>query len=118
MNTAHELTYKALAMAATAHHWHLTTNSYARHIAFGELYNYCHDIADTLAEKLMGSGEQFSKTNVKLALEFTTPDKAIVLIEDFAEEFEDILEPPWLVNIAQEIQGRLYGILYKLKNLA
>ena len=117
MNTAHELVYKALAMAATAHHWHLTTQSYARHLAFGELYDYCHDIADTLAEKLMGSGEVFAVDGVKQPLDFTNPDKAIPLIEDFAEDFEDILEPEWLTNIAQEIQGRLYAILYKLKRL-
>lgn len=121
MNEAKELIYKALGMAALAHHWHLTTTgtgSYAMHVALGDVYSYCHDIADSLAEKLMGSGETCEDRNKGFMLAFTPPSQAVKTLEQFAEEFEEITEPPWLQNLAQEIQAGLYGHLYKLKRLS
>jgi DNA-binding ferritin-like protein len=108
-------------MAALTHHWHLVvggTGSYARHNAFGELYEYCHDIADLLAEKLMGAGISFTDRNPGFQLSFTPVTQSIKTIEQFAEEFEEVTEPPWLQNLAQEIQANLYGHLYKLKRLS
>lgn len=118
MEEAKELVYRALGMAALTHHWHLMTRSYSEHKALGDLYEYCHDIADTLAEKIMGAGEDCPDKNKGFQLVFTPPSQAIKTIEQFAQEFEEITEPPWLQNITQEIQGQLYGHLYKLKRLS
>lgn len=121
IDEAKELIYKALGMAALAHHWHLTvtgTGSYAQHEALGGLYSYCHDIADSLAEKLMGAGETCPDKNKGFMLAFTPPSQAIKTIEQFAEEFSEVAGPPWLQNLAQEIQAGLYAYLYKLKRLS
>lgn len=123
MNEAKELIYKSLALAALSHHWHLLTTgvgSYARHVTLGELYPYCHEIADTLAEKIQGSGEALPDKADGISLTFSAPEPAsmIRIIEQFTEEFEEITEPPWLANLAQEIQGNLYNTLYKLKRLS
>ena len=121
MEEAKELVYKALGMAALAHHWHLLTTgtgSYAKHIALGELYEYCHDIADALAEKMLGANETLPDRYKGFELVFNPPTQMIKTIEQFAAEFEEITEPPWLQNLAQEIQANLYSHLYKLKRLS
>jgi len=123
MDEAKELIYDALAMAALTHHWHLTITgpgSYAAHVTLGDLYNYCHDIADTLGEKLQGSGVELDPKGEARSIPFSPPDikNIIKITTQFAEAFEDVTEPPWLANIAQEIQGVLYGHLYKLKRLS
>lgn len=121
MNEAKELVYKSLGMAALAHHWHLVTTgtgSYAMHEALGDVYTYCHEIADLLGEKIMGSGETCDNKHKGFQLAFTPPSQAISTLEQFAKEFEEITEPPWLQNLAQEIQAGLYGHLYKLKRLS
>lgn len=121
MDEAQELVYKSLGMAALVHHFHLLTTgpgSYAKHVALGDLYEYCHDIADTLAEKMMGAGKKLPDRAPGFQLEFTPHTQAIPVIEMFAAEFEEITEPPWLQNLAQEIQANLYAHLYKLKRLS
>lgn len=121
MEEAKELIYKSLGMAALVHHWHLITTgtgSYAKHVALGDLYQYCHDIADALAEKMMGANEQLPDRNKGYQLVFNPTTQMIKTIEEFALEFEEVTEPPWLQNLAQEIQANLYGHLYKLKRLS
>jgi DNA-binding ferritin-like protein len=118
MDEAHELITKSLVLAALAHHWHLTTTSYAQHVTLGEVYLYCHTIADTLAEKLIGAGEDLPDKSAKFSFAFTPSSQAIKTLETFAQDFENLTDPPWLQNLAQEIQGELYGHLYKLKRLS
>lgn len=123
MDEVKELIYDALAMAALTHHWHLTITgpgSYAAHVTLGELYSYCHEIADTLAEKIQGSGEELPASHPKVTIPFSTPEMKNICrtVETFALSFEEVDSPPWLANIAQEIQGVLYGHLFKLKRLS
>jgi len=39
----------------SAHYWHLTTDNYAKHVAFKEFYEAMRDIADKYAEQSLGS---------------------------------------------------------------
>ena len=49
------VTFKKLKEAeASAHYWHLTTKSYARHVAFKGFYDAMRDIADEYAEQALG----------------------------------------------------------------
>lgn len=123
MDEAKELIYDALAMAALTHHWHLTITgpgSYAAHVVLGDLYEYCHEIADTLGEKLQGAGMELPSKGSAINLVFSEPDMKTICrtLEKFAENFEEVTAPPWLANVTQEIQGTLYGHLFKLKRLS
>ena len=111
-----------LLLAARSHDWHLKTTSYAQHMALGELYPYCHDAADRLAETAMGAGYIPPTPAATAAATFTSPSTAIPGIEAMCKELEDLQERvrdnAWYANIVQEVQGSLYGILYKLKRLS
>lgn len=117
-DAAANIIVNALALAAISHHWHLMTKSYAQHVTLGDLYLYCHEIADTLTEKLIGAGAEFPDSGGKLTFALSPPSRAIPELEAFTKSFNDITEPPWLANIAQEIQGSLNNTLYKLKRLS
>jgi hypothetical protein len=116
---------KSLGLAAKAHVWHLSTTSYAQHMALGDLYAYFHDVADSLSEKAQGFGFG-PPAGGALPIEFTGPDKAISEVEQFCQmdlralynEVEKTPELSWLLNIIDEIEGGLYAILYKLKRLS
>lgn len=123
MDETKDLIYDALGMAALTHHWHLTITgpgSYAAHLVLGDLYSYCHDIADTLGEKIQGAGEELPPRHSTITVPFSAPEMKNIcrVVENFAHSFGEITEPPWLANVTQEIQGTLYGHLYKLKRLS
>jgi DNA-binding ferritin-like protein len=110
-------------MSAKAHHWHLTTRSYSAHMALGELYEYLPDAADKLSETAQGAGLNPSAlSNSKVQVAFSGADQAIKETEAFLVEVETlrgkVTSLAWLDNILQEIQGTLYGILFKLKRLS
>lgn len=113
---------KCLMMAAKAHQWHLLTRNYAAHMALGDLYEYFHDAADKLSESAQGAGLNPLASQGKLTLEFTSAESAISETEAFIGELETLRAAvsamPWYDNIVQEVQGSLYGILYKLKRLS
>lgn len=122
-----DLVNEALALSFKAHHWHLAVTgpgSYAKHMALGDIYPYFHDVADKLSETAQGAGMTVATTG-SVAVKLTPPDRAVAEIEGFivklevAEDSMDEVEGlEWMVNIIQEIQGTLYGHLYKLKRLA
>lgn len=123
MEEVKELIYDALAMAALTHHWHLTvtgSGSYAAHAVLGDIYQYCHEIADTLGEQIQGAGEELPSARKAISIPFQAFEikAACRTLDAFAKNFEEVDGPPWLANVAQEIQGTLYGHLFKLKRLS
>lgn len=110
-----------LSLAAQAHHWHLATRSYAQHKAFGDLYSYAHEAADALAEPAMGDGG-YTPESLKspIGLVFCAPEAAPRELEDICDMLHQLesRSPDWLVNLLQELQGRLYSTLYQLKRLS
>lgn len=112
---------RLLVLAAVGHHWHLTTPSYARHMAFGELYGYAHDAADKLSETTQGADAD-EPCNSKVVVNFVDEGSAVDEIESTRDMIRTLSvtasSEPWLANIAQEIEGSLNAILYKLKRLA
>ncbi|MCF7968101.1 MAG: hypothetical protein K9K68_02920 [Methylococcaceae bacterium] len=116
------LIQQCMLMAAKAHQWHLATRSYAAHVALNELYDYLPDAADKLSETCQGAGLNPLAITDKVTITFSSPDQAIKEIEAFMVEIEavrkTVTDMPWLDNIFQDIQGTIYGTLYKLKRLS
>lgn len=110
-----------LLLSAEAHGWHLKTKSYAQHMAFGELYDYAHDAADSLSEAAQGAGYQPPLTGPAISCSFSAPAKAIPEIERLCGELSKLSDQsasvPWFANLVQEVEGNLYKIAYKLKRL-
>lgn len=113
---------QCLLMAPKVHHWHLATRSYAAHIALNELYDFLPDAADRLSETCQGAGLNPLAIQDKVTVTFSGPDQAIKEIEAFMSEIEAVrklvTDMAWLDNIFQDIQGTIYGTLYKLKRLS
>jgi hypothetical protein len=82
-----------------------------------------HDAADKLSETAMGANFA-PPADTKCSIEFSDPSKAIAEVESFIKELQGLnlaataAKREWLANIAQEIQGGLCAILYKLKRLS
>lgn len=116
---ADSLTKQLLVLAAVSHFWHLTTPSYARHQAFGELYPLAHDLADKLNEALQGAGVR-EPDQTRITVGFTGESGAEGEIEKVVMAARKISESKalWVSNIGQEIEAALFGVLYKLKKLS
>ncbi|NLH94289.1 MAG: hypothetical protein GX466_08785 [Candidatus Cloacimonetes bacterium] len=71
-----ELIDLLLEIADTAHRQHLATRSYAKHMALGDFYDSLRDNTDTLAEALIGMGND---------VEEPEPDISAYLKERYAE---------------------------------
>jgi len=116
----------ALALAAKAHFWHLTTGSFASHMALGELYNLAHDIADGLSEPAQGEDFEHSKATVSVDFIPFSLTAAVNDIENFCGitlgkvlmTIQGAKDLDWYANIVQGFQDDLYKILYKLKKLS
>jgi hypothetical protein len=123
------ITY-SLLLAAKAHAWHFLTRgpgSYAKHQAFGQLYQLMHKIADDLAEPAMGSGIDLGGlvTSSRLppaASLFRGPDLAATELDDHLARLEDLNRTAaamtgmdWLANIAQGAQAEIKKIQFLLE---
>lgn len=123
-----ECVFDALSLAATAHHWHLSVSgqgSYARHQAFGDLYELFHSIADTLSESAQGAWMVHPKDRKAGIVAFGSESGAIAQIEQFCDKLSKLSDSlldqtgmEWLANEVQGAQGDLYKVLYKLKKLS
>lgn len=100
---------RLLKLAATSHWWHLGTKSYAQHKALGDLYGYLHEAADGLVEPAVGDGMKIVEPKL---------DDMLAEIRFLCGEIKKLKGEPWLENIAQEIDGQLYGYVYKLQRLS
>jgi DNA-binding ferritin-like protein len=107
----------SFALRTAAHLAHLTTTSYAQHVALGEFYTALLEKIDTYAEVYMG-----------LVTRPTTYPSAVIPRGDIAAAMDDYLEQvraemaedhgsEALKNILAEIEELTARTLYKLRNL-
>lgn len=102
-----------------AHVLHLTTKSYAVHVALNEFYEKLIPLTDSLAEAYTGAYGliEFPETP------YRTPASAEDLMEDVMAALNKYAAKCWspqdtyLENIADEIRALTSGTLYKLSYL-
>jgi hypothetical protein len=104
-----------------AHSTHLNTRSYAKHVALQEFYESIVDLADKFAEAYQGYHGLIGPISVPAA------KKTSNIVEFLQGQVEDIEGGRYKVcdrdntpiqNIIDEIVGRYYASLYKLRFLA
>ena len=111
-----EFIAESIALGAATRLLHLTTRSYAQHVALGDFYDGLSDLIDQYAEVYIGlAGPIRSFPSVK-----PPSGEAVDLLDDYlgsitAEMADDDSEA--LKNILAEIEALTARTLYKLRNL-
>jgi hypothetical protein len=122
MNEALSKTLKVLlALAVQAHVAHWAAKSGYQHTVLGELYVFAHAAADRLAEPAIAVlglpaipvGDIDVKVQSTGGVDLGAAIGAVVALSEEAE-----LVSPWLSNMAQEIEGKLYEFKYKFDRLS
>lgn len=110
---------ESFALRTATHLAHLSTKSYAQHIALDEFYTGLLDLVDKYAEVYMGLEGQTPLSRWPEVC--PDPKEPITLLEDYLvllkEEFEEDAEHQSLINILAEIEELTARTLYKLRNL-
>lgn len=107
----------SLSVRTATHLLHLSTRSYAEHMALGDFYESLSDLTDKYAEVYMGLNDQVTSWPSK-----TPPlGSAIEVLSDFLlkarrEQKEDN-DSQALLNILAELEELTAQTLYKLKFL-
>lgn len=107
----------SLSVRTAAHMAHLTTRSYAQHVALGEFYPALEDLVDRFAEVYMGTEAQVpSFPSAK-----PPSGEPIPLLEEYLDDVREELneghESEALKNILAEIEELTARTLYKLRFL-
>lgn len=107
----------SFALRTAIHVAHLTTKSYAQHIALGDFYDSLEDLTDKYAEVYMGLEDEVPTFPM-----MKPPSGAPVeLLEDYLEavkeEQAEDNDSEALKNILAEIEELTARTLYKLRNL-
>jgi hypothetical protein len=108
----------SFALRTSIHLAHLSSQSYAEHVALGEFYSALEDFADTYAEIYMGL-----EGRVKRWPGAPRPnEEPKTMLRDYLEvvraEMAEDLKSEALKNVLAEIEGLTARTLYKLENLA
>jgi len=108
---------ESMALRTAAHLAHLTTTSYAQHVALSDFYSSLVELADSYAEVYMGLNARIESFPV-----VQTPRGDIVSnLEDYLEVVRDEQKEDHgseaLKNILAEVEELTARTLYKLRNL-
>ena len=114
MDDIAEFVAALLHSGTITHFMHLSTNSYARHVALGDYYEEIIELADKYAEACMGRYEKI----MDWPTEFHSADDPIEYLEKMqqfvAESREHLPKDTELQNIIDEIADLINSTLYKL----
>lgn len=112
-----EFIAQSMAVRTAAHLMHLTTQSYAQHMALGDFYEALMDLIDTYAESYQGTNapiKAFPDTPVPKGTPIGVLEAYLAVVMKEQEEDHD---DEGLENILAEIQTLVSQTLYKLKRL-
>lgn len=110
---------ECFALRTAVHFAHLSSKSYAEHIALNEFYDGILELTDKYAEVYMGLTKQVPVSGWP-ATELPTGTPVAMLeefLEDIAEEEDEDSDHQSLLNILAEMEELTAQTLYKLKNL-
>lgn len=103
---------KAFELVTRAHNAHLSTDSYAKHMALGDFYSALEDKADDIIETYQGCYGKLDKPDDEIA-------KAIAEMANWVTEHKDEIaqENDIIENQLDELGAIFARTFYKLENL-
>ena len=110
-----ELILHCFHARTNAHVLHLTTKSYAVHVALNDFYDEIVDLADSLAE----AGSAFGLLTFP-TVPYEPSKNTEELMEELLAKVDEYIEATdegHLINIAEEIKALIASTLYKLRFL-
>lgn len=108
---------QSLALRTATHIAHLTSRSYAQHVALGDFYDELSDLTDKYAEIYMGLEDEVP------AFPHVSPPRGtpVTLLEDYLElvhkELAEDHDSEALKSVLAEIEELTARTLYKLRTL-
>ena len=117
MKEAAEFISTLLHSGTVTHFMHLSTDSYAKHVALGEYYPEIIDLVDQFAEAYMGRYEQIKEFPSDFHT-FAEPVKYLEAMKGFVTESRNLIpQDTELQNIVDENADLINSTLFKLKYL-
>ncbi len=107
---------KLFQIRDSIHLAHLSTKSYAQHVALGSFYEEILDLTDTLVESYQGEHGL-----VEITILASTSESPIPTLEKFLDtlkDTKDVFSDTDYLNIIDEMKTLTKQTLYKLKNLS
>lgn len=118
MSTCPEFVSQSFAVRDAAHMAHLTSRSYAQHMALSDFYTGLTDLIDKYAEAYMGLEQEIPVYPRIKALDYEDP---VELLEDYLalirREMKGDADSQALLNILAGIEELTAQTIYKLKFL-
>ena len=122
MNIAAEVTSILFNARDKAHQLHLTTKSFANHVALGELYDKIADVMDELIEVCQGSDQLMSNEDYEhIGIKQKYSNDPTEFVTQLVNSLKDIRHQVSSVgtdaeNIVDELLSVSHKTLYKLKS--
>jgi hypothetical protein len=107
----------SLAVRTAAHLLHLSSKSYAQHVALGDFYEALTGLTDKYAEVYMGVNDQITKWPAPLKPEGGAVELIATYLELILEEQDEDSTSQALTNILAEMEELTAQTLYKLRYL-
>jgi hypothetical protein len=107
----------SMALRTAAHLTHLSTDSYAQHVALGDFYEALLPLVDRYAEVYMGTEGRIKAFPTPAASTGSFIARLEVYLTKIAAEMAEDGKNQALANILAELQALTAQTLYKLRNL-
>ena len=106
------------AMRTTLHRMHLATQSFAQHVALGELYETIVELADSIAEIYQGQYGKLHMNDIK-PQEETDPIKYVASMAQWSQHAKELIDKndTHLLNEWDAIISAIFRTKYKLEHL-
>ena len=114
-----EFAHEALFMVAHSHLWHLQTESFAAHKAFGDFYDELPGLVDIFLEAAIGVNGPINPSQGSFT--FDSSENAVAIIKAFHQSIHELhsafQDSPCLTNPLEDIMTLCAGTEYKLQYL-
>lgn len=109
----------SIGIYASAHRWHLLTESFSEHEAFNEFYESMITEVDSLSEKLISDfGKMLDKTFVTLSFAPYSNYKGVLdSYKNLLNSFFNSIDDESIKDSINAISGLIQALEYKLENL-
>lgn len=113
-----EFVLTLLHAATNAHLLHLSSTSYAEHMALGTFYQELPELVDTLAEAMQGNAQALLNFPIDYYAPAETALEELTQLQAYVQEArKDVMQDSEIQNLIDEIAALIDATVYKLRFL-